>query len=102
MHKEQVKQTFEGFAEINDISKSEEKRFKELIDEMDKVEDGVEGVTASEEVIHFIGKRRDQLMDDLGLESDSDAGILVLSTFNDLITDLRPEREKEEWESDDI
>jgi hypothetical protein len=34
INKEEVKQTFEGFAEINDIPESEEERFKGLIDEM--------------------------------------------------------------------
>jgi len=30
----EVKETFEGFCEINDISKDEEERFKDLVDDM--------------------------------------------------------------------
>lgn len=94
----QVKQTFEGFADINDIPEDEEERFKELVDEMDDLENGLEDVTATPEVRDRIGKARDTIMEQLGLDPQSDEGIKVLGTLNELIQGLTPEQERREIE----
>lgn len=94
----EVKQVFEGFAELNNISEEEENRFKNLVDDMDDLDEGVDTVTSTSEVRELIGRVRDMLIDDLELENGSDDYIKVVSNLNELIELLRPEQEKKEME----
>ena len=92
----EVKNTFERFAEMNDIPEEEEKRFKELVDEMDDLGEGAENVTATPEVRDLIGRVRDILIEDLELDRDSEEYLTIVPTLNELIESLRPEEERKE------
>lgn len=94
----EVKETFEGFVEMNDVSEEEEERFKQLVDEMDDLDEGVESVTTTPEVRDLIGRVRDILIEDLDLDRDSEEYLTIVPTLNELIESLRPQQEKDELE----